>query len=68
MVRSFDFILGTTAAFYRIFDLHRNDIYAILSEGKNNNIYIYIVFVDHVIAYLLALSVFPSFLVLGKKV
>ena len=29
-------ILGTTAALWRrMFDLHRNDIYAILSEGKN---------------------------------
>ena len=38
LVRSFDFILGTTAALYgRIFDLHRNGIYATLSEGNNNN-------------------------------
>ena len=36
MVRSCDFILGTTAAVYgRIFDSHRKGIYAMLSEGEN---------------------------------
>ena len=34
MLQSFDFI-GTTLLLYgRIFDLHRNGIYPILSEGK----------------------------------
>ena len=52
MVRSFNFTLCTTAALWcdhstshyvllllygRIFDLHRNGIYAILSEEKKNN-------------------------------
>ena len=36
MVRSFDFILGATAAL-RIFDLYRKGIYATLSQGKNDN-------------------------------
>ena len=43
----FDFIYYLLLLLYRrIFDLHRNGIYAILSEGNNNNVRIDIQLID----------------------